>query len=56
MIRNQTKYIGPPYKGLAPNQVFSNGIPEHFKALQLSGPVQRLLVPVHLLTEAKRKV
>lgn len=57
MIRNQTIYIGPPYKGLIPNQVFSNGIPEHaFKALQLSGPVQRLLVPVHQLSSARKKI
>ena len=55
-MRNQSVYIGPPYKGLIPYQVFSNGIPDSvYKLLQEVGPVQRLLVPVHLLPETQRR-
>lgn len=50
MIRNQSIYIGPTINGLIQNQVFYNGIPERvYRILQEVGPVQRLLIPVHLL-------
>lgn len=57
MIRNQSIYIGPTINGLMQNQVFYNGIPERvYEILQESGPVQRLLIPVHLLPKIKKKL
>lgn len=57
MIRNQSIYIGPTYKGLIQHQVFHNGIPESvYRLLQEVGPVQRLLIPVHLLPMIKKKM
>ncbi|MGG4090548.1 hypothetical protein [Paenibacillus lautus] len=57
MIRNQSIYIGPTYKGLIQHQVFYNGIPESvYRLLQEVGPVQRLLIPVHLLPTIRKKM
>lgn len=57
MIRNQSIYIGPTYKGLIQHQVFHNGIPESvYRLLQEVGPVQRLLIPVHLLPTIRKKM
>lgn len=57
MIRNQSIYIGPTYKGLIQHQVFYNGIPESvYRLLQEVGPVQRLLIPVHLLPAVRKKM
>ncbi|CAM3297483.1 MULTISPECIES: hypothetical protein [Paenibacillus] len=57
MIRNQSIYIGPTYKGLIQHQVFYNGIPESvYRLLQEIGPVQRLLIPVHLLPTIRKKM
>ncbi|MGG3504771.1 hypothetical protein ABES58_04720 [Paenibacillus lautus] len=57
MIRNQSIYIGPTYKGLIQHQVFHNGIPESvYRLLQEVGPVQRLLIPVHLLPTIRKKI
>ncbi|MEK3784664.1 hypothetical protein [Paenibacillus sp. FSL R5-0810] len=56
MIRNQSIYIGPTYKGLIQHQVFHNGIPENvYRLLQEVGPVQRLLIPVHLLPYIRKR-
>lgn len=57
MIRNQSIYIGPTINGLMQNQVFYNGIPERvYEILQEVGPVQRLLIPVHLLPKIKKRL
>lgn len=57
MIRNQSIYIGPTINGLIENQVFYNGIPERvYEILQEVGPVQRLLIPVHLLPKIKKRL
>lgn len=57
MIRNQSIYIGPTYKGLIQHQVFHNGIPESvYRLLQEVGPVQRLLIPVHLLPAVRKRI
>ncbi|WP_338842034.1 hypothetical protein [Paenibacillus glucanolyticus] len=57
MIRNQSIYIGPTYKGLIQHQVFYNGIPESvYRLLQEVGPVQRLLIPVHLLPTIRKRM
>jgi len=56
VIRNQSIYIGPTINGLIQNQVFYNGIPERvYEILQEVGPVQRLLIPVHLLPYIRKR-
>ncbi|MBO2943564.1 hypothetical protein JJQ72_06180 [Paenibacillus sp. F411] len=59
MIRNQSIYIGPtiPEHGLSFGQVFFNGIPRRvFELMQTSAALQRLIVPIHLLSITNQRI